>query len=186
MAHGHQPHQPLPAAPDPGHHASAEDEYLFQPHTAGHEHSDANVWIIIKFGLWLAISAIVVSGAMGLLFGLFVQQSEETNPEFPLAVGQERRLPAAPRLQQFPVTEMYQFRLHENAVLDEQGDGRCPAADCRCDETGGRARTARPRTAACGSPGSVGCPGTRFAGARPDACRLERRADHGTKKAVGS
>lgn len=121
MAHGHQPHTPLPAAPGPGHHASAEDEYLFQPHAAGHEHSDANVWIIIKFGLWLAISAIVVSGAMGLLFGLFVERSEETNPEFPLAVGQEHRLPAPPRLQRFPVTEMYQFRLHEEAVLDQYG-----------------------------------------------------------------
>ena len=121
MAHGEHTHTPLPAAPGPGHHASAEDEYLFQPPSAAHEHSDANVWIIIKFGLWLAISAIVVSGAMGLLFGVFVTQSEETTAEFPLAVGQEQRLPAAPRLQQFPPTEMYEFRKHENEVLEKYG-----------------------------------------------------------------
>jgi len=76
MAHAPQPHTPLPGAPGPGHHASAEDEYLFQPEAAGHEHSDASVWIIVKFGLWLAISAIVVSGGMYLLFALFVTQSE--------------------------------------------------------------------------------------------------------------
>lgn len=121
MAHAPQPHTPLPAAPDRGHHASADDEYRFQPESAGHEHSDASVWIIVKFGLWLAISAIVISGGMGLLFGLFVKQSEETSPEFPLAVGQEHRLPAAPRLQQFPVNEHYEFRQQEDAVLQQYG-----------------------------------------------------------------
>ena len=121
MAHAPQPHTPLPTAPGPGHHASAEDEYLFQPKSAGHEHSDANVWIIIKFGLWLAISAIVVSAGMYLLFALFVTQSEETVAEFPLAVGQEHRLPAAPRLQQFPVNEHVEFRRHEDQVLEQYG-----------------------------------------------------------------
>ena len=121
MAHAPQPHKPLPAGPEPGHHASAEDEYLFQPKGAGHEHSDANVWIIVKFGVWLAISAVVISAGMGLMFGLFVTQSEETTAEFPLAVGQERRLPAAPRLQRFPVTEMYEFRQHEDEVLQKYG-----------------------------------------------------------------
>ena len=121
MAHAPQPHTPLPTGPEPGHHASAEDEYLFQPKGAGHEHSDANVWIIVKFGVWLAISAVVISAGMALLFGLFVKQSEEATSEFPLAVGQERRLPAAPRLQQFPVTEMYEFRKHEDEVLQKYG-----------------------------------------------------------------
>jgi hypothetical protein len=121
MAHAPQPHVSLPAAPPPGHHASAEDEYLYQPPDAGHEHSDANVWIIVKFGLWLAISAIVISAGMGLLFGLFVKQSEETNPQFPLAVGQEERLPAAPRLQQFPENEFVDFRQREDAILKNYG-----------------------------------------------------------------
>ena len=115
-------------APPPSHahagagaHGSAEDEYLVAPPGTGHEHSDANVWVIVKFGLWLAISAIVISGGMGLLFGLFVKQSEETVKEFPLAAGQEHRLPAAPRLQQFPENEFVEFRLKETAVLDQYG-----------------------------------------------------------------
>jgi hypothetical protein len=120
MAHAPQ-HTSLPVAPPAGHHASAEDEYLFQPTEAAHEHSDANVWIIVKFGLWLAISAVVISAGMGLLFGLFVKQSEETNPQFPLAVGQEERLPAAPRLQQFPANEFVDFRQHEEAILKNYG-----------------------------------------------------------------
>ena len=33
-------------------------------------------------------------------------------PEYPLAVGQEHRLPAGPRLQRFPANEIYEFR-HE-------------------------------------------------------------------------
>jgi hypothetical protein len=114
MAHAHPP------AHGAGAHASAEDEYLVAPPGSGHEHTDANVWIIVKFGLWLAISAVVISAGMGLLFGLFVKQSEETVVEFPLA-GQEHRLPAAPRLQQFPENEFHEFRLREEAVLHQYG-----------------------------------------------------------------
>ena len=122
MAHAdHGPaYEPLPTAHPPGHHPSAEDEYLVAPVGTGHEHSDANVWIIAKFGLWLAISAIVTSAGVALLFGLFVKQSEETVAEFPLA-GHEQRLPAAPRLQQYPENEFLAFRQHENAILNEYG-----------------------------------------------------------------
>ena len=99
-------------------HASAENEYLVTPPGSGHEHTDANVWIIVKFGLWLAISSVVISAGMGLLFGVFVKQSEETVVEFPLA-GQEHRLPAGARLQQFPENEFHAFRLGEEEVLHQ-------------------------------------------------------------------
>ena len=56
-----------------------------------------------------------------MLFGLFVKQSEEAVAEFPLAVGQEQRLPDAPRLQQFPENEFLDFRTREKAVLDQYG-----------------------------------------------------------------
>jgi hypothetical protein len=101
-------------------HASADDEYLVTPPGSGHEHTDANVWIIVKFGIWLAISAVVIHVGLGFLFALFVKQSEETVVEFPLA-GQEHRLPAAPRLQQFPENEFHEFRLREDAVLQQYG-----------------------------------------------------------------
>lgn len=121
MAHAHHPPSPGPAAAGAHGHASAEDEYLVAPPGTGHEHTDANVWIIVKFGLWLAISAIVIHIGLGFLFALFVKQSEETTPQFPLAVGQEERLPSAPRLQQFPENEFHDFRLREEAVLNNYG-----------------------------------------------------------------
>lgn len=103
-----------------GGHASGDHEYLVTPPGSGHEHTDANVWIIVKFGIWLAISAIVIHVGLGFMFALFVKQSEETVVEFPLA-GQEHRLPAGPRLQQFPENEFYEFRLREDAVLHQYG-----------------------------------------------------------------
>ena len=130
MAHGPS-YQPLPSSLPQGHHPSAEDEYLVQPPGAAHEHSDANVWIIVKFGLWLAISAAVISAGMGLLFGLFVKQSEETNPEYPLATGQEHRLPAAPRLQQFPGNERFEFQTEERRLLNTYAWGNKTAGTVR-------------------------------------------------------
>ena len=167
MAHAHHgpSYQPLPSAHPPGHHPSAEDEYLVQPPEAGHEHSDANVWIIAKFGLWLAISALVIHVGLGFLFGLFVKRAEETTPRFPLAVGQEPRLPAGPRLQQFPVNEFYEFRQHEDAILHnygyvnkEAGIVRIPVDEAmrRLVESGLPARAPQPASAnAAGTPAAT-------------------------------
>jgi hypothetical protein len=112
MAHQHH---------DVGGHVSADDEYLVTPPGAGYEHTDTDVWIIVKFGLWLVIAALVIHVLMGLMFALFVTQTAETNLTFPLAVGQEERLPAAPRLQAIPVNEVYQFRQQEEQTLRNYG-----------------------------------------------------------------
>jgi hypothetical protein len=98
-------------------HQSAEDEYLVTPPGSGHEHTDANVWLIAKFGFWLLISAIVVHVGMWLLFALGVERREGAELQFPLAQGQGRRLPVEPRLQAIPVNEIYPFRLQEENVL---------------------------------------------------------------------
>jgi hypothetical protein len=102
-------------------HAPADHEYDVTPPGATHEHTDANVWIIAKFGLWLMIAAVIVHIGMGLLFGLFVQQSEETEHVFPLRVGQGERLPVEPRLQRFPENEITGFRQQEENVLETYG-----------------------------------------------------------------
>jgi hypothetical protein len=124
MAHAHPPSHGFgeagPAAHGAAAHGSADHEYLVTPPGSGHEHTDASVWIIVKFGLWLVISAIVIHVGLGFLFALFVKQTEETVVEFPLA-GQEHRLPAAPRLQQFPENEFHDFRVREEAVLHQYG-----------------------------------------------------------------
>ena len=102
-------------------HETADHEYLATPPGAGHEHTDASVWLIAKFGLWLLISALAIHVGMGFMFAMFVEQREESEQLFPLASGQELRLPVAPRLQQFPVNEFYEFRQREEATLQNYG-----------------------------------------------------------------
>ena len=103
-------------------HATADDEYLDTTEQSGHEHSDVNVWMIVQFAIWLTLSALVVHVLMWVMFRVFVTQREAASvPEFPLAVGQEHRLPAAPRLQRFPANEMYEFRTGENERLNRYG-----------------------------------------------------------------
>lgn len=103
-------------------HETADDEYLDTTEGSGHEHTDANVWVIVQFGIWLVVSAVVVHLLMWVMFRVFVDQREAVGtPEFPLAVGQEHRLPAGPRLQRFPANEVFQFRTGENEYLNSYG-----------------------------------------------------------------
>jgi hypothetical protein len=100
-------------------HASADDEYLNPPGGSEHEHTDANVSMIVQFALWLAASAVVVHILVWFMFALFVDLRESTAPaEFPLASEQGARLPSGPRLQPKPANEIYDFHRQETAVLD--------------------------------------------------------------------
>jgi hypothetical protein len=100
-------------------HASADDEYLNPASGSGHEHTDANVSMIIQFAVWLAASAIIVHILMWFTFAFFVDVRENKGPaEFPLAIQQGPRLPAGPRLQPKPANEIYDFRQRESALLD--------------------------------------------------------------------
>jgi hypothetical protein len=103
-------------------HASANDEYLETPPGSTYEHTDAHTWVIIKFLWWLAISAVVIHIGLGVLYELMIRQATETGEQpYPLAVEQESRLPPAPRLQQFPANDLYQFRVGEQDLLDKYG-----------------------------------------------------------------
>jgi len=109
---------------DHGAHRTADDEYLVTPEGASYEHTDANVWLIVQFAIWLAASAIVTHFLMWGLFTFFVKDRGATAKqaiEFPLAAQQERRLPAGPRLQAIPANEIFEFRQRENAELSEYG-----------------------------------------------------------------
>ena len=100
-------------------HASADDEYLNPASGSGHEHTDANVTMIIQFAVWLAASAVVVHILMWFTFDVFVNTRENKGAaEYPLAIEQGQRLPAGPRLQAKPANEIYEFRQRESAVLD--------------------------------------------------------------------
>jgi hypothetical protein len=107
-------------AHDPhGAHASPDDEYLNPQSGSGHEHTDADVSMIIQFAVWLAVSAIVVHILMWFTFAIFVDLRENRSPaEFPLATDQGQRLPSGARLQARPANEIYEFRRRERAELD--------------------------------------------------------------------
>ena len=100
-------------------HASADDEYINPAAGSGHEHTDANVSMIVQFAVWLTASAVVVHVLMWFTFALFVDMRENTGPaEFPLASEQGVRLPSGPRLQAKPANEIYDFRVRESALID--------------------------------------------------------------------
>ena len=104
-------------------HYAADDQYLETPPGAGYEHTDATVGVMVKFAFWLVVSAIIVHVGLGVMYqGMvaFFSEPAETQ-QYPLAVDTAPRLPAAPRLQQSPENEMYEFRLKEAAELTSYG-----------------------------------------------------------------
>jgi hypothetical protein len=105
-----------------GHHATPDDQYGETPVGAAHEHTDANSWIIAKFMAWLVVAAVIIHVGLALLFNVFVEQRvERTDPRYPLAAGEGPRVPPEPRLQRFPREDIMNFRLGEEAVLQNYG-----------------------------------------------------------------
>jgi hypothetical protein len=104
-------------------HPSADDQYLETPPGAGYEHTDATAGVMVKFGFWLIVSAVIVYVGLALMYALMIRQSAEPadTTQYPLAVNQAPRLPAAPRLQQIPSKELYDFRTKENKELHSYG-----------------------------------------------------------------
>lgn len=110
-------HHPAMAA-----HHSADDQYRETPPGAQYEHTDANVWLIVKFGIWLLVSAIIIHVGLGFMFSLLKQQGIQAQPnEYPLAAKAEPRLPPEPRLQAYPRTDLYEFRMAQEQKLHSYG-----------------------------------------------------------------
>jgi hypothetical protein len=103
-------------------HGSPDDEYAFTPEGSSYEHTDANVWVIAKFGLWLGVTAIVVHLGIWVMWNTMVGRAKETQEQrYPLAVSSDAKLPPEPRLQQFPRNEAYSFRVKEQERLHSYG-----------------------------------------------------------------
>jgi hypothetical protein len=120
MAHHH--HDYVDEVRDPADYTGADAQYFETPPGAGYEHTDASVWTIVKFGLWLAVSVVVIHFGLGFMYGLLIRESREVDqPRYPLAANREAPLAAPPRLQQFPRTDMYEFRTKEDAELNGYG-----------------------------------------------------------------
>ncbi len=100
----------------------ADEEYRSTPAGSEYEHTDASVWAITKFGLWLLVSAVVIHVGLAVLYLLYIRQADVTATRpYPLASSLEPRLPPQPRLQQFPRTDMYDFRRGEEEQLNSYG-----------------------------------------------------------------
>ena len=104
-------------------HESPDDQYLATPPGSEHEHTDASVWVIAKFMLWLAVAAVIIHIGLALMFNLLAEQrAESADPRrYPLAADEGPRLPPEPRLQRFPREDIMNYRLGEEAVLQNYG-----------------------------------------------------------------
>lgn len=84
-----------------------------------HEESDVSVNAVFGFGAGLMAVAIAVFLVVWLLFVYFDRRETPSEPPiFPLANGQELRLPPPPRLQTAPREDLKAFRAREDARLD--------------------------------------------------------------------
>jgi len=119
MAHHEMVHEPRDRADYTG----ADAQYFETPPGAGYEHTDASVGTIVKFGIWLLVSTVIVHVGVGLAFLLMIKQASVPTapPRFPLAVGREPALPAEPRLQQYPARDLTVFRSQEEGELHGYG-----------------------------------------------------------------
>lgn len=86
----------------------------------GHEESDANVSVLAKYGIGLAVIFALVLVLMLLLRGFFSTQTKRaTSPASPLAA--QRQAPPAPLLQVTPEKDLQQVRATEDSILHTYG-----------------------------------------------------------------
>jgi hypothetical protein len=104
-------------------HSSPDDQYLETPPGSSYEHTDAHVGPMVRFAIWLAVSAIVVHVGLAGMYWLLIRESSERadTQRYPLATNAAPRLPTEPRLQQFPVNELYEHRMQEGTQLTNYG-----------------------------------------------------------------
>jgi hypothetical protein len=94
------------------------------PHPPGPDRPDSEVDIaaIFIFGVGLLFSAIVIQGMIWLLFQSFAgREATRDVPSYPLAAGQDSRLPPEPRLQTDPRGDLRDLRTREDTLLSTYG-----------------------------------------------------------------
>jgi|SRR5688500_3526743 len=87
-----------------------------------HEESDVNVGAILRYGAGLLGIALVVHVFLWWLMGVYERQDERAQTQvYPMAAGQQDRLPPFPRFQTNPQQELRDLRAKQRAVLDGYG-----------------------------------------------------------------
>jgi hypothetical protein len=96
-----------------------------QPHhdDVAHEGSDINARAIAKFGIGLLALGAVVYLVVWLFFVFLSDRASRASRQlaYPLAVGQQDRVPPEPRLQTNPRADLRELRESEDKRLDSYG-----------------------------------------------------------------
>ncbi len=87
-----------------------------------HETSDVNISGIFRFAVGLLLTGVAIHLFVWLLvLFLAARDARRVMPEFPLAAGQESRVPPEPRLQTNPRQDLRDLRDDEDTVLTGYG-----------------------------------------------------------------
>lgn len=87
-----------------------------------HEESDVNVSAILRYGIGLFVIAAIVHLFLWWLLGVYEGQHERAQTQvYPMAAGQQNRLPPSPRLQDNPQQELQDLRAKQKALLEGYG-----------------------------------------------------------------
>jgi hypothetical protein len=83
-----------------------------------HEESDINISGLFKAVAWLTVSAVVIQVVVWFMLAYFRSRAATTEQiQYPLAVGQEDRLPPLPRLQVEPRQDLDIYLASEQELL---------------------------------------------------------------------
>jgi hypothetical protein len=83
------------------------------------EDSDVSVTAIFRFGAGLTALGLVIYLVAWLMFGYLDRRAARVGPpSYPLAAGQQMRLPPEPRLQIAPRQDLQNFRAREDELLN--------------------------------------------------------------------
>ena len=87
-----------------------------------HEESDVNIRAIFGFGGALIVIAVIIHIAIWGLFRLLESRANQSvQAAYPLATGQDDRLPPEPRLQTAPREDLGALRMREDTLLGSYG-----------------------------------------------------------------
>ncbi len=98
-------------------------EYGPTPPGARHEHTDIDVSVGYKFGLWLAVAMLLSAGMVYGSFWFFEREAKTADSlaqKYPLAIDRVRQTPL-PALQTQPFKDIHQLRQGENQKLTSYG-----------------------------------------------------------------
>lgn len=97
----------------------SDESRIRESEMVGHETSDAEIGLVVKFAVFLAVvSAIVAVLMVGFHKYLVARQTAANPPQHPMAVGRQDPLPPPPRLQSYPFSDITALRREEDQLLN--------------------------------------------------------------------